>query len=610
MPTLLVKGVRVALGQSGQREVLLWLHDRGCPVLTGSVLRAAAAARQLDTLVWLLGMCGCGFKERRGPAWDEDYLGALEAAAEVGRQDVCAWLLAHGWGWGMAAAAAAARQGHVQLLHWLLQRRPPAPPPAAAPPAAAAAAGAGAAGAGAAAAWADGGASTRQAAQLRSAEQLLAAAAWGCSLTQFQRLYEGEGLHGPGALLDQQQQQQALLGGGPASEGAEAAAAQARFRDTVLAAAVASPQPDWRDRAAWLLAPPRSYQVTWGVLCGVMATVQRDEEAVERLAFLQSHWREHLGPPLREDGSADWQRLAQAAVGRGFAQALGWVTRMRLQQQGQQGQQLLREPREAGGKEGPGPQLLAAPEVVATAVTQNQVACLQALEAAGADVAAALRLGVEAARPDVVRWALAGAAAAAAAAPSGAASGQGGGRHCRRGSVSAELLATAAASQNAAIFRALWRHLQRLETGPGGAAEGADKAAAGSSTDSGHGSSTDSGHGSSTDSGHGSSASDCGKGLLAAMHAEAQQRLRSRPHLREWLRQQVEQLEGRAGEWATGAGSEDGGGSGDTSDEELAGLLQEEEEEEARRRRRHWGAEAGALAEEVGASRVLICTVS
>lgn len=273
---------------------------------------------------------------------------ALQAAAEVGRQDVCAWLLAHLWGWHLRAAAAAARHGHVGLLHWLLQRRPPGPPP----PAAFVDDGAAAAAVGG---------HTSRPARLQAAGELLAAVAWGCPLAELRRCYQGEGLEGPGGLLQQP-------GVGVDEDEAAVRAAQQRLRDTVLAAAAASPLPDWRAKAQWLLAPPRCHPITWGTLCAVVAAARSDEAAAERLAFLWRHWQQ-------DAPCGGWDRdvaaLAVAAIRRGFVQALGWVLREGVGQPAAAGEQ------QKGQQEEQQPQALAAEEVVASAVAHNQVACLQ-----------------------------------------------------------------------------------------------------------------------------------------------------------------------------------------------------------------------------------------
>ncbi|KAG2446343.1 hypothetical protein HXX76_000931 [Chlamydomonas incerta] len=500
----------------------------------------------MDTFVYLAELScassgGAGGEACRGRG-GEDYLGALEAAAESGRQDVCAWLLAHGWGWHLRAAAAAARRGHLVLLHWLMRRRPPAPPP---PPT------------GVADGEADGAGRTRRSARLQAVGELLAAVAWGCQLAEFQRWYEAEGLNGPGGLLQP--------GVDDAGEIGEAAgAAQERFRDTVLAAATASPLSDWHAKAQWLLAPPRSYQVTVDTLRALVAAARSDAEAAERLAFLGPHCR--YAPHHGWDADALLGRLADAAIRRGFAQALGWVMRMGLQQQAAAGkqregeqQQQQQQQRQQQQQQRP-----AAEEVVASAVTHNQVACLQALEAAGVDMRSVLRLAVASRRLEVVRWALSDPLSA---------------RRGGRGSCTPELLAAASAAQDVAIFRALWRHLQRGgSAGGGGSSEAA--AAEGSS--------------------------DCG--LAAEMAAAARERLRDQPHLREWMRQQVELLrcqQGGAREDGTGRGPESGSGDGSSEDEELLDLVHEAEAALAQQARRR-----EAVSREVGASKVLICAVS
>ncbi|KXZ48708.1 hypothetical protein GPECTOR_26g611 [Gonium pectorale] len=94
------------------------LQAVGCP-LTYQVFEAAAAAGKLESCQWLW--------ERDCPKSPKgEYAsGFLAAAAGAGHQHVCEWLLSLDLFWASDGAAEAAHGGHVGLMEWLQERRPP-----------------------------------------------------------------------------------------------------------------------------------------------------------------------------------------------------------------------------------------------------------------------------------------------------------------------------------------------------------------------------------------------------------------------------------------------------------------------------------------------------
>ncbi len=156
-------------------------------------LAAAAAAGRLDSCAWLRSQ-GCPWADPARP--QAAGASALDWAAAAGCSEAVEWLLDAGCPWSEHAPAAAARHGHVSLLRRLLglhafdSRRYPMD------------------------GWA-----------------LLAGAAHGCDLATLQELHATWGEEG--------KQQHTF----------DPAAA----RQEVVAAAAASPTPDWRSKVQWLL---------------------------------------------------------------------------------------------------------------------------------------------------------------------------------------------------------------------------------------------------------------------------------------------------------------------------------------------------------------------
>ncbi|KXZ41333.1 hypothetical protein GPECTOR_545g553 [Gonium pectorale] len=93
------------------------LRAAGC-TLTAEVFLAAAAAGRLDMCRWLL--------QRGCPTIKDGASGSqlLAAAALGGQQHVCEWLMGLNLTWMWGGFCEAARGGHVDLMEWLLQRRP------------------------------------------------------------------------------------------------------------------------------------------------------------------------------------------------------------------------------------------------------------------------------------------------------------------------------------------------------------------------------------------------------------------------------------------------------------------------------------------------------
>ncbi|KXZ40934.1 hypothetical protein GPECTOR_1253g509 [Gonium pectorale] len=146
--------------------------------------------------------------------------GLLAAAAQGGHRHVCEWLLGLSLTWSSDGAVEAARGGHLGLMEWLLQRRPELSVRAPGP-------------------W------------FRETWHGVGVAE-GCDLPTLQRLWRGWG------ELD------------------------AGSKEAVLAAAAASPTPDWAAKVEWLEAqgcPQTSYAT---------ATVLYCPDSVARLTWLRS----------------------------------------------------------------------------------------------------------------------------------------------------------------------------------------------------------------------------------------------------------------------------------------------------------------------------------
>ncbi|KXZ51800.1 hypothetical protein GPECTOR_11g242 [Gonium pectorale] len=184
------------------------------------VFEAAASAGQLHICKWLRAR-GC-FADSQD---DQFPMSALSAAAVAGREDICEWLLDECAGdceWSWFAVAAAAAGGHVALMEWLVQNRrdDDGPPPLVG----------------------------------NGYYQYIDSAAWGCDLATVQRLWRGfqeDGVDNPDLLGE------------------------------VLAAAAASPTPDWQPKVEWL------ESVGCGPTCLAAAKAAACPDAGARLAWLR-----------------------------------------------------------------------------------------------------------------------------------------------------------------------------------------------------------------------------------------------------------------------------------------------------------------------------------
>ncbi|KXZ44962.1 hypothetical protein GPECTOR_60g740 [Gonium pectorale] len=219
-------------------NLALALECTGCR-LASDVFEAAAgscSSTVADTLEWL---------QQRGCPKGR----SLEAAARAGNMPACEWLLANGCAWGPGAVCVAARSGHSAVAEWLLQQRPRSGDAV------------------------DGGD-----AALMDAESMpiVAAAAAGCDLATLQRLHT------------QWLQQQGFGPGRPAPEHALPA--------QILAAAAASPTPDWAAKVEWLEAQGyRRRSEAFDAAAGCA-------DGVERMAW------------LRRRGYAPWRAADQAVL--------------------------------------------------------------------------------------------------------------------------------------------------------------------------------------------------------------------------------------------------------------------------------------------------------
>ena len=117
----------------GNREMLEWLHNTGCP-WSDATAWAAAGGGHLEILLWLHSHgCPwdyrtCGYAARTGHlrvlqwAWEHHCpWGPLTTigAAEGGHLEVLSWARYHGCPWNVCACVYAAMQGHLEVLQWV-----------------------------------------------------------------------------------------------------------------------------------------------------------------------------------------------------------------------------------------------------------------------------------------------------------------------------------------------------------------------------------------------------------------------------------------------------------------------------------------------------------
>jgi len=96
----------------GNREVLEWLHNTGCPWDT-ITCRMAARGGHLEVLQWA---------RENGCPWGA-YTGAF--AAQWGHLRVLQWARKHGSSWDAATPAWAAEGGHLAVLQWAQEHQCP-----------------------------------------------------------------------------------------------------------------------------------------------------------------------------------------------------------------------------------------------------------------------------------------------------------------------------------------------------------------------------------------------------------------------------------------------------------------------------------------------------
>ncbi|GLC38374.1 hypothetical protein PLESTF_001711700 [Pleodorina starrii] len=209
------------------------------------MMEAAAASGKPETCDWLLD-AGC--------SWGA----ALVAAERAGHWHVFDHLLTRCCSCGVDEAYAALRSGHARFLDWLELRRPGV---------------------------------LKELPEFRI-EKLLAAAAEGCDLATFQRIYDVWQQKSEGSSAAARAARSGLLegGSGPAAQLQRAMLRRQRRlllrdsqRELVLAAAAGSPTPDWCDKVEWLETQP-GYQR--GPSAAAAAAAAR-ADGMERLAWLR-----------------------------------------------------------------------------------------------------------------------------------------------------------------------------------------------------------------------------------------------------------------------------------------------------------------------------------
>ena len=96
----------------GNRKILEWLMEMGCPVLESPrALSGCASGGHIENLFWL--------HDEKGAPWTGGVTNAL-----ANRGDLETLKVVHEQGCPLSdfAAAAAARTGNVELLRWLLEQ--------------------------------------------------------------------------------------------------------------------------------------------------------------------------------------------------------------------------------------------------------------------------------------------------------------------------------------------------------------------------------------------------------------------------------------------------------------------------------------------------------
>jgi hypothetical protein len=106
LPPLCLNEACAHAALDGNREVLEWLHNTGCPLdaLTAS---AAATGGHLEVLQWL---------RKHGCPWDES---TCSLAARFGHLRVLQWAREHHCPWHSTTGAYATMYGQLEVLQWI-----------------------------------------------------------------------------------------------------------------------------------------------------------------------------------------------------------------------------------------------------------------------------------------------------------------------------------------------------------------------------------------------------------------------------------------------------------------------------------------------------------
>jgi len=106
LPPLCLKEACSHATRGGNREVLEWLHNTGCP-WDATTAGVAAACGHLQVLQWLYNH-GCPWN-----SW------TCVHAARFGHLDVLQWARAHGCPWDSQTCMYAAEAGQLEVLRWV-----------------------------------------------------------------------------------------------------------------------------------------------------------------------------------------------------------------------------------------------------------------------------------------------------------------------------------------------------------------------------------------------------------------------------------------------------------------------------------------------------------
>ncbi|GLC40888.1 hypothetical protein PLESTB_000012400 [Pleodorina starrii] len=234
----LTEEVLIVAAGSGHLDMCLWLLQRKCPCGPDAVAAAARAGHPAVAVLLLHEGMRASFQ-----AW--------AAAAGAGHWAVCERLLADGMPCDARAPIAAARGGHVGLTHWLLQLPEIQLP--------------------------------RGSSLVIFQTELLEAAAYGFELAALQQLHQALRLQRPAAAA-------AGHDGDNDDDNGDYdridSSLQGNAGGALLAAALASPIPDWRAKVQWLQAQRCVIRDEDGIRLQEPEVLVRLPDCVERLDLL------------------------------------------------------------------------------------------------------------------------------------------------------------------------------------------------------------------------------------------------------------------------------------------------------------------------------------